>query len=159
MSGKPDEKSEMMIEDKQEIKGKKSSVFKESNRVPHSCCHRIRGSNHRDSAESSFLQKERLHCQNDDGEEKQQAQVSCEQTLSSFCEYSEEAKRIGLHDILLRAKKGYYEYNPFLLTSDPDATRDEIKEKYIAYNQTPEHISDRRCAEASERDQRSRSRR
>ena len=59
---------------------------------------------------------------------------------SSFCEYSKEAKRIGLDDIISRAKKSYYENHPFQLPNDPDATRDEIKVKYTAYNPTPEYI-------------------
>ena len=139
MSGKPDEKSEMMIEDKQEIQGKKSSISKSRILflilVVIAFVVLIIGIV---LIALSFKKKDCAH--NDDGEEKQQAQVSGEQILSSFCEYSEEAKRIGLHDILVRAKKSYYQYNPFLLTSDPDATRDEIKEKYTAYNPKPEHI-------------------
>ena len=63
-----------------------------------------------------------------------------EQTSSTFCEYSEEAKRIGLDDIILRVKKSYYDNHPFQLPNDPDATRDDIKEKYTAYNPTPEYI-------------------
>ena len=62
------------------------------------------------------------------------------QTSSTFCEYSEEAKRIGLDDIISRVKKSYYENHPFQLPNDPEATRDEIKEKYTAYNPTPEYI-------------------
>ena len=62
------------------------------------------------------------------------------QTLASFCEYSEEAKRIGLDDILQRAKKSYYENNPFQTPNDPEATRDEIKKMYTAYNPKPEYI-------------------
>ena len=63
-----------------------------------------------------------------------------EHTSSTFCEYSEEAKRIGLNDIILRVKKSYYDNHPFQLPNDPDATRDEIKKKYTAYNPTPEYI-------------------
>ena len=63
-----------------------------------------------------------------------------DQKSSDFCDYSEEAKRIGLNDIMLRVKKSYYEHHPFQLPSDPDATRDEIKDKYTAYNPTPEYI-------------------
>ena len=62
------------------------------------------------------------------------------QTSTSFCEYSEEAKRIGLQDILLRAKKSYYENNPFQVPTDPEATRDEIKKMYTAYNPKPQYI-------------------
>ena len=62
------------------------------------------------------------------------------QTSSTFCEYSKEAKRIGLDDIISRAKKSYYENHPFQLPNDPNVTRDQIKEKYTAYNPTPEYI-------------------
>ena len=63
-----------------------------------------------------------------------------EKQVSSFCEYSEEANRIGLDDIILRTKNAYYEKLPFRLPTDPDATREDIKEKYSAYNPTPEYI-------------------
>ena len=65
-----------------------------------------------------------------------------EQTSSSFCEYSEEAKRIDLDGILSRVKKTYYEKLPFRLPDDPDATREDIKKKYSAYNPTPDYIKD-----------------
>ena len=65
-----------------------------------------------------------------------------EQAALSFCEYSEEAKRIDLDGILSRAKKTYYEKLPFKLPEDPDATREDIKKKYSAYNPTPEYIKD-----------------
>ena len=65
---------------------------------------------------------------------------SPEKQVSSFCEYSEEAKRIGLDEIILRAKTAYYEKLPFKLPDDPDATREDIKKKYSAYNPTPEYI-------------------
>lgn len=65
---------------------------------------------------------------------------SSSSSSSSFCDYSKEAKRIGLNDIILRAKKTYYEKHPFMLPQDPDATRDDIKKKYTAYNPTPEYI-------------------
>ena len=59
---------------------------------------------------------------------------------SSFCDYSKEAKRIGLEDIILRAKKAYYENLPFKLPDDPDAKREDIKKMYSAYNPTPDYI-------------------
>ena len=65
---------------------------------------------------------------------------SAEKQVGSFCEYSEEANRIGLDDIILRTKNAYYEKLPFRLPTDPDATREDIKEKYSAYNPTPEYI-------------------
>jgi len=79
------------------------------------------------------VKKEGDDSANSDGTEKE--------TLSaSFCEYSKEAKRIGLDDILSRVKKTYYEKLPFKLPDDPDATREDIKKKYSAYNPTPEYI-------------------
>ncbi|KAL9986429.1 hypothetical protein ACROYT_G000576 [Oculina patagonica] len=63
-----------------------------------------------------------------------------EQASSSFCEYSEEAKRIDLDGIISRVKKTYHEKFPFKLPEDPDATREDIKKKYSAYNPTPEYI-------------------
>ena len=74
------------------------------------------------------------------GEEKGNNAGSTEKQVSAFCEYSEEAKRIGLDDIILRAKNAYYEKMPFKLPDDPDATREDIKEKYSSYNPTPEYI-------------------
>ena len=74
------------------------------------------------------------------GEETGSKAGSAEKQVSSFCEYSEEANRIGLDDIILRTKKVYYEKLPFKLPDDPDATREDIKEKYSAYNPTPEYI-------------------
>ena len=65
---------------------------------------------------------------------------SGKQSSSTFCEHSKEAERIGLNDIMLRVKKSYYENHPYQLPNDPEATRDEIKEKYKAYNPTPEYI-------------------
>ena len=62
------------------------------------------------------------------------------QGTSSFCDYSEEAKRINLEEILSRTKKNYYENLPFQLPNDPDVSRETIKEKYSAYNPTPEYI-------------------
>ena len=62
----------------------------------------------------------------------------------SFCEYSKEAKRIELDDIISKVKKTYYEKMPFMLSDandpDPDATREDIAKKYSAYNPTPEYI-------------------
>ena len=63
-----------------------------------------------------------------------------DERTSSFCEYSQEAKRIGLDEILSETKKSYYDNHPFQLPNDPDATRDEIEKKYTAYNPTPEYI-------------------
>ena len=58
----------------------------------------------------------------------------------SFCEYSDEAKRIGLDEIISKVKKTYYEQLPFQLPGDPEATRDDISKNYRAYNPTPDYI-------------------
>lgn len=71
----------------------------------------------------------------DDSDETEKKPISL-----SFCEYSKEAKRIGLDDIISQVKKTYYEKLPFKLPDDPDATRADIKNKYSAYNPTPEYI-------------------
>ena len=60
--------------------------------------------------------------------------------LTSFCEYSKEAKRIGLDEILSKVKKVYYEKMPFQLPNDPDATREDIAKNYMAYNPTLSYI-------------------
>ena len=64
-----------------------------------------------------------------EGQENKDHGSTGEQTSSSFCEYSEEAKRIDLDGILSRVKKTYYEKLPFRLPDDPDATREDIKKK------------------------------
>ena len=66
--------------------------------------------------------------------------TSTSSAASSYCDYSEEAKRIRLEEIIMRAKKKYYEKHPFMLPQDPDASREEIKKKYTAYNPTPDYI-------------------
>ena len=66
--------------------------------------------------------------------------TSTSSAASSYCDYSEEAKRIRLEEIIMRAKKKYYEKHPFMLPEDPDASREEIKKKYTAYNPTPDYI-------------------
>ena len=75
-----------------------------------------------------------------DGKEDNHHGSTGEQSSSTFCEYSKEAERIGLNDIMLRVKKSYYENHPYQLPNDPKATRDEIKKNYKAYNPTPEYI-------------------
>ena len=77
-----------------------------------------------------------------DGNEDEHRGSSGGEAASSagFCEYSVEAKRIGLDDIIRRVKNSFYKHHSFQLPSDPDAKRDEIKDKYTAYNPTPEYI-------------------
>lgn len=56
------------------------------------------------------------------------------------CEYSEEAKRVGLDDFLQKALDKYYELNPNKIASKPGVTSGEIKKKYRSYDPAPEHI-------------------
>lgn len=76
----------------------------------------------------------------DDNTKNQAAGGGPSEPQTSFCDYSEEAKRIDLNGVILKAKRSYYENHPFQLTNDPDATRDDIKNRYNAYNPTPEYI-------------------
>ena len=135
MSGKPGEKSEMIAEEYLKLEGNKSALSKARILLIVLAVIAViilvvgivliaLAAKKRDCDE-----KEDKHPGGTDG-----------QTSSSFCEYSEEAKRIGLDEVISRVKKSYYENQPFLLPSDPDATRDEIKKKYTAYNPTPEYI-------------------
>ena len=61
-------------------------------------------------------------------------------SFSAFCDYSVEAKRIKLDEVLRRVKNSYYDNHPFQLPTESEASRDEIKKKYSAYNPTPEYI-------------------
>ncbi|XP_068740719.1 uncharacterized protein [Montipora capricornis] len=71
---------------------------------------------------------------------KQRENIGGHKSSSAFCDYSEEAKRIKLNEVILQTKKSYYDIHPFQLPTDPDATRDEVKKRYTAYNPTPEYI-------------------
>lgn len=61
-------------------------------------------------------------------------------SFSAFCDYSVEAKRIKLDEVLRRVKNSYYDNHPFQLPTESETSRDEIKKKYSAYNPTPEYI-------------------
>ena len=132
MSGKPDEARGMMAEDNLKLRGNKSSTISKSRiifivLVVVAVVVLIIG------IVLIALASKKKGCDDHPGR-------PGEQTLASFCEYSDEAKRIGLDDILQRAKKSYYENNPFQTPNDPKATRDEIKKMYTAYNPKPEYI-------------------
>ena len=132
MSGKPDEACGMMAEDNLKYRGNKSSTISKSRiifivLVVIAVVVLIIG------IVLIALASKKKGCDDHPGR-------PGEQTLTSFCEYSEEAERIGLDDILQRAKKSYYENNPFQTPNDPKATRDEIKKMYTAYNPKPEYI-------------------
>lgn len=56
------------------------------------------------------------------------------------CEYSEEAKRVGLDDFLQNAQDKYYELIPNQIATKPGVTPAEIKSKYRSYDPTPKNI-------------------
>ena len=62
---------------------------------------------------------------------------------SSRCDFSEEAKRVGLAEFLGRVKTTYYNLHPYELFWDPDATTGRIKADYVAYDPTPSVIKNR----------------
>ena len=59
------------------------------------------------------------------------------------CAFSEEAKRIELHEFLSRVKNTYYKLHPYDVYYDPDVTISRIKEEYVAYDPTPSVIKKR----------------
>ena len=135
MSGQPEETSQMMAEEEVKFQGNKSSLSKNKILlivlVVVAIIVLIVG------IVLIALAAKKKDC---DGKEDKHHGSSGKQAFSTFCEYSKEAERIGLNDIMLRVKKSYYENHPYQLPNDPEATRDDIKEKYKAYNPTPEYI-------------------
>ena len=137
MSGLPKETSQMMAEDKLKFQGKGKSSFSKS-RILFIILAVIALVVLVVGIVLIALAAKRKDCDGRKGGKHPGS--SGEEISSEFCEYSDEAKRIGLDDMILRVKKSYYEYHPFQLPGDPDATRDEIKKNYKAYNPTPEYI-------------------
>lgn len=66
-----------------------------------------------------------------------------ENSLTSGCDGSEEAKRIGLHEFLHRVKATYYELHPYEMYYDPDVKAEKVKANYVAYDPTPAVIKTR----------------
>ena len=62
---------------------------------------------------------------------------------SSRCDFSEEAKRVGLDEFLSRVKATYYKLHPYNVNRDPDVTTDRVKAEYVAYDPTPSAIKNR----------------
>ena len=56
------------------------------------------------------------------------------------CEYSKEAKRVGLDDFLRQAQDKYYELNPHKIGFKPGVEPDEIRKRYRSYDPTPNNI-------------------
>ena len=62
---------------------------------------------------------------------------------SAKCDYSEEAKRVGLGEFLDKVKSSYYKLHPYAVYDDPDVTPERIKKEYVAYDPTPSLIKTR----------------
>ena len=56
------------------------------------------------------------------------------------CEYSEEAKRVGLDRFLQKAQDRYFELIPNKIADKPGVKPAEIREKYRSYDPTPANI-------------------
>lgn len=61
----------------------------------------------------------------------------------STCEYSDEAKRVGLDEFLRKVKTSYYKMNPNNAVYDPDSTPTTIRVDFSPYNAHPEAIRKR----------------
>ena len=62
---------------------------------------------------------------------------------STLCDFSEEAKRVGLGEFLDRVKTTYYKLHPYDVYWDPEATQDKIKTEFVGYDPTPSVIKKR----------------
>ena len=62
---------------------------------------------------------------------------------SSRCDFSEEAKRVGLGEFLDRVKATYFKLHPYNVYWDPDVTNDRIKSEFVGYDPTPSVIKNR----------------
>lgn len=62
------------------------------------------------------------------------------QTTTGQCEYSEEAKRVGLGGFLQKAQDRYYELIPNKIASKKGIEAAEIRKKYRSYDPTPANI-------------------
>ena len=61
----------------------------------------------------------------------------------SRCNFSEEAKRVGLGEFLDRVKETYFKLHPHDVHWDPDVTVDRVKTDYAGYDPTPSMIKNR----------------
>ena len=59
------------------------------------------------------------------------------------CEFSREAKRVGLGEFLNRVKATYHKLHPYDVHLEPDVTTEKIKAEYFAYDPTPSVIKKR----------------
>lgn len=63
-----------------------------------------------------------------------------EKQRSNNCDYSEEAKRVGLDDFFQKAQDKYYELNPNKIATKPGVTSAEVKKRYHSYDPAPGRI-------------------
>ena len=66
-----------------------------------------------------------------------------EEEKNTQCDFSEEAKRVGLSEFLDRVKATYFKLHPFDVYWDPDVTNDRIKTEFVGYDPTPSVIKKR----------------
>ena len=59
---------------------------------------------------------------------------------SGRCDFSEEAKGVGLGEFLNRVKASYYKLYPYDVYWDPDVTTDRTRVKYVTYDPSPSAI-------------------
>ena len=62
---------------------------------------------------------------------------------SKQCEFSAEAKRIGLDEFINRVKETNFKIHPFSIPFHPDIDYGSIKREYVAYDPTPSVIKNR----------------
>lgn len=79
----------------------------------------------------------------DDGTSGANAAAAAPSDKSAKCDYSEEAKRVGLGEFLDKVKSSYYKLHPYAVYDDPDVTPERIKKEYVAYDPTPSLIKTR----------------
>lgn len=75
-----------------------------------------------------------------DGTSGTNAAAAAPSDKSAKCDYSEEAKRVGLGEFLDKVKSSYYKLHPYAVYDDPDVTPERIKKEYVAYDPTPSLI-------------------
>ncbi|CAH3138466.1 unnamed protein product, partial [Pocillopora meandrina] len=66
----------------------------------------------------------------DDGTSGTNAAAAAPSDKSAKCDYSEEAKRVGLGEFLDKVKSSYYKLHPYVVYDDPDVTPERIKKEY-----------------------------
>ena len=65
------------------------------------------------------------------------------QQSNPACEFSEEAKRVGLEKFLEEVKATFYKLHPYEIPVDPDVNTERVRNEYYAYDPSPETIKSR----------------